>query len=436
MNDTDIIIIGAGAAGLICARELLNAGKRVIVIEARERSGGRIYTITDKHFPLPVELGAEFIHGDLCLTKQLLKEAGTNYYKIKGEIWRSQNGMLLEQDDFIEGIDQVIKQLRELPTDMSIASFLELYFSDEEYTELRKTLKSYVEGYDAADTKRASAFALLQELLGEDNNQYRISGGYIKLIDHLFSECAKAGCGFKFQTVVKEIRWHRGHVEVIDLKGNSFTAKKIVTTVPLGVLQSPQQSPGHIIFSPAINEVQKAIDALGYGVVIKVILQFGEPIWNYVKDIQTKNKKGEPGFLFSDAVIPTWWTQLPEKNGMITGWLAGPKAERLQNEPDDKMIHLALESLAVIFHIPRTTLQSKLTGSYIHNWWKDDFSKGAYSYETVGSKNAKRVINDSIEETLYFAGEAYHEGSEGGTVEAALLNGEAAAKKILRSDTP
>jgi len=434
MNETEIIIIGAGAAGLLCARELARAGNKVTVLEARNRIGGRIHTIVDDRFSLPVELGAEFIHGDLPLTTGLLKAAGIVYYEIKGDIWKYEHGVIKEQDDFIEDADLVIKQLKKLPTDISIADFLNLYFYEEKYAKLRKTFKNYVEGYDAADTKLASAFSLLQELLGEDNNQYRIKGGYIKLVDHLIRECTDAGCIIKLERVVKEIRWQRGHVEVMDQKGMCGAAKKAVITLPLGVLKAPEGSIGKITFFPALQEVEKSICTLGYGAVIKIILQFDEVIWQDVKNIKQKNAKPEPSFLFSDAAIPTWWTQLPEKNGMITGWLAGPKAESVQTEADDKILDIALESLAAIFNISFKILQSKLIGFHLYNWSKDEFSRGAYSYETVESKNAKSIITKGVEDTLYFAGEAYHEGPERGTVEAALVSGKKVAESILQSD--
>lgn len=431
MNGNEVIILGSGAAGLFCARELANAGKKVIVLEARSRHGGRIHTITDNQFPLPVELGAEFIHGDLPVTKKVLKEAGIDFYKIKGDIWRSELGEFAEQEDFIEEIDLVIKQLKKLPTDVSIADFLDHYFSGEKFAKLRKTLKSYVEGYDAADTQDASAFALLQELVGEDDNQYRIKGGYIKLVEYLVKQCSEAGCIFKLETIIKEIRWRKDFVEAVDDEGNHFSAKKIVITVPLGVLQSPANSRGHITFTPAIPGVQQAIDTIGYGAVIKIILHFDEAFWNDAKNKNKQSKKSEPGFVFSDAIIPTWWTQLPEKNGMISGWLGGPKASRLADEPEEKILNLALESLAVIFQILRTTLQSKLVGYYIWNWGKDEFSRGAYSYEKVQSKNAKATIVSPLDNTIYFAGEAYHDGGSG-TVEAALISGKKTAEKILK----
>jgi monoamine oxidase len=431
MDETDIVIIGAGAAGLMCARELSKDGRKVVVLEARSRIGGRIHTVMDEKFPLPVELGAEYIHGDLPVTKRLLKEAGVDYYKIKGDIWRFEKGRFLEQDDFIEDIDLVIKQLKKLPTDISVSEFLDRFFSDHHHAKLRKSLKGFVEGYDAADTNLASSFSLLQELVGEDDAQYRINGGYARLVDYLYSECTLMGCDFRLDTIAKEIRWTKGRVETVSQNNERFTAEKIIITVPLGVLQSTQETISSINFSPAIDEVQEAINTLGYGLVIKIILNFNEAIWTYVKNTGQENTNSSPSFIFSDAIVPTWWTQLPEKNGMITGWLAGPKAARLHNEPTDNILNLAMESLATIFHIPRTELQSKLLSSCVHNWAEDDFSKGAYSYETVGSKGAKRIIAEGIADTIYFAGEAFLEIGGTGTVEDALESAQKTVKNIL-----
>ena len=86
----DVLVIGAGAAGLMAAWELVQAGKRTAVIEARNRIGGRIHTIYDKKFSLPIEAGAEFVHGDLPITKLLLGKAGIAYPRVEGDIWRKE----------------------------------------------------------------------------------------------------------------------------------------------------------------------------------------------------------------------------------------------------------------------------------------------------------------------------------------------------------
>src|SRR4051812_40063668 len=99
-NSFDVIVIGAGAAGLMAAWELVQTGKTTAVIEARDYVGGRARTIQDKNFELPVELGAEFVHGDLELTKMLLKKAGVQQYNVSGEIWQDEGDELDEQKDF------------------------------------------------------------------------------------------------------------------------------------------------------------------------------------------------------------------------------------------------------------------------------------------------------------------------------------------------
>lgn len=430
MESRDVIIIGAGAAGLMCARELLRAGFSVSILEARNRMGGKIHTLSNGNFPMPVELGAEFIHGDLEETKNLLREAGINFYEVKGELWRLEKGQFIEQEDFIEDIDKVIERLKKLPSDMAVADFLQQNFADEKWVGLRHTLKSYVEGYDAADVKLASAFALLTELIGADEKQYRVEGGYSGIIDFLAAECKKGVCDIHLEKIVTRIEWKKSQVQVIDRTGDVFEGRKVVVTIPLGVLQSPVGSEGQVTFSPAIAGVRSALNRLGNGKVIKISLSFDHPVWTEAENLSGSQRKSYPGFVFSDALIPTWWTQFPKKNGMFTGWMGGTKAARHENEPDEKLLRLALESLAVIFQLPRKAIESKLLGYGIHNWATDVFAKGGYSYETVHSKNAKTIISEGVDGTLYFAGEAYYAGPESGTVEAALVSGIEIAKKI------
>lgn len=422
--DQEIIIIGAGAAGLMAAFDLSFAGKKVLIIEGRDRIGGRIHTIPDPTFPLAVELGAEYIHGDLPLTKDLLKKYKLEYYKMKGDLVRFENGHLQEQDDFVENVGKVIKRLKELETDVSLDAFLERYFSDQQHETTKKILKGYVEGYEAADTSTASSFALLEEFLTEDDpTQYRIRGGYIELINRLHEEVTRNNVEIVFNTVVKEIIWKKDKVSIVT-NGKSFQARQVLVTVPVGVLKKPDGAAA-IIFNPALYEIDTAISQLGYGGVIKSVYNFSEPIWKKI------NHKFSPAFIFSDEEIPTWWTQLPEENGMITGWLAGPRARALYKKSNDELKEKGLRSLSRIFQIPKDELEKMLTGYHIANWINDPFSSGAYGYETVGSKKSKSIINAPIHKTIYFAGEGIYEGPERGTVEAALMSGRKAAAKIL-----
>ena len=146
MEKFDVVIIGAGAAGLMAAKILCNARKKVGILEARGRIGGRVHTFMKSGFSKPVEGGGEFIHGNPGLTISLLKQAGIKYYETEGELWQLKNNKLVKRKDFIEHADQLMKKLKELKQDISIAELLEKYFTDEKYNEMKISLQQYIEG--------------------------------------------------------------------------------------------------------------------------------------------------------------------------------------------------------------------------------------------------------------------------------------------------
>jgi monoamine oxidase len=166
-----------------------------------------------------------------------------------------------------------------------------------------------------------------------------------------------------------------------------------------------------------------AAKKIGFGSVVKVLLQFKENFW--------EKKRSHFGFVFSHEKIPAWWTQPPEDYCLLTGWAGGPQASELENLDDETILQLSLQSLSNIFEKPLTELKQLLTVSYVANWRKDPFSKGAYSFDTLETKKAREVLNTPIGKILFFAGEALYEGASPGTVEAALVNGKQVAEKII-----
>jgi len=420
----DVIIIGSGAAGLMAALELAQAGKRIAVVEAKDHVGGRAHTILDSCFQLPVELGAEFVHGNLELTNLLLKKAGVHQYKVKGDIWQNEDGSLNEQGDFIEDYSALNKKFKELREDISVADFIKDYLSADEFEETRFSLKNYVEGYYAADTHKASTFSLFEELNSSDDEQYRIEGGYIKLIDYLYQQCKNKDVDFLLSQPVQEVEWANDHVTVISPQ-HRLTAKKVLITVPIGVLQSEA-----IRFSPATPNIINAAKKLGFGPVVKTLLQFDEPFWKDKHFTQGKDLH-KLSFIFSRAVIPTWWTYHPKHVAMLTGWSGGPNAETIKDLSNEEILLNALQSLSEIFGVNNPLLQQKLTGWQVANWVTDPFSCGGYSYEVVDGKKNKQVLRQSVNNTIYFAGEGLYDGPEIGTVEAALKTGRETAFRII-----
>jgi monoamine oxidase len=425
-NDFDVIVIGAGTAGLIAAWEMVQTGKTIVVAEAKDRVGGRIHTIDDKNFEMPVELGAEFVHGNLQLTQTLLKKAGAEQYKVRGNIWQNEDESLDEQSDFIEDYSALNKKFKEVKEDISVADFMKDFLKGKEFEEARFTLKNYVEGYYAADTHKASTFALRDELNNSDDEQYRIEGGYVKLLEYLYQYCKEKGVQFYLSHPVKEIKWKKDNVEVMSNQ-KTFTAKKVLMTVPVGVLQSET-----IHFSPAIPEIITAAKKLGFGPVIKTLLQFDEAFWKNKEFTQGKDLE-KLSFIFSKAIIPTWWTYHPKKVAMITGWSGGPHAEKIKDFSTEEILLNALQSLGEIFCIDKTLLQQKLKGWHIANWVNDPYSCGGYSYDVVNGSKFKQIIKQPMENTIFFAGEGLVDGPEIGTVEAALKSGRETAHRLIAS---
>lgn len=427
----DVIIIGAGASGLMAARELAKAGKKVCVLEARNRIGGRIHTINNSSFSYPLEGGAEFIHGKLPVTLELLKEAGIGHLEITGGMWQVKNGKWTKEEAFIEHTPLLMKQLKNLKEDVSIAEFLEKEFAEEKYTQMKKSLLGYVEGYYAGDPERTSAMAFYKEWQSEDEEQFRPKSGYTNMLQYLIQQIEKNGGCVQLSTIVKEVSFSKDKVEITDHNHCKYTAKRALVTVPPGVWNASADCVSFINYTPAIPQIKSAFEELGFGSVIKILLQLSDDFWkNEPANHSPVHHLKNTGFIFSDEPIPTWWTQLPERIPLLTGWLAGPKAAALKLASDREILEKAISSLARILGIEENRLKENLQAFHVFNWSADPFTLGAYAYSAVGSDKARKILSEPVENTLFFAGDAIYDGPETGTVEAALVSGRIVADKI------
>lgn len=406
-----ILIIGAGAAGLLCAAELSAAGEKVILLEAQPHAGGRMLTLQPPGFTGAIETGAEFIHGDLPVTLELLKAAGIGREKAGGKMMQVSGGKIIKGDSEDDHWDDMLNRMGKLETDMPLDDFLNTYFGGPAFESLRFSAQRFARGFDLADTSRVSTKALYKEWIQEDGPQYRVAGGYGKLLAYLLQQCRQHGAALHFNTVAHTIQWQPGRVVVHTTGGQQWEGDKLIVTVPLPLLQQTAL-PGTVHFEPALTGYHDAARAIGFGSVTKYLLQFSEAFW-----LRLSNK---PGFFMTGKNVPTWWTQGDAANPLLTGWLGDQNASHQPGASPESLLDGALQSLAEAFALPETQLREWLTAWHITDWHTHAFAAGAYSYDYPQSAAARKLLDTPVAGTLYFAGEALYQGDVPGTVEAAF----------------
>jgi monoamine oxidase len=436
----DVIIIGAGVAGLSAARALSDGGLSVMLLEARDRIGGRIFTQHIPCFPTPIELGAEFIHGEPREIWDVVDEAGLTAVEVPDSHLQSLGGAFKESG-FWSRWEAIVKQMREAGApDQPFRRFIEeRYGGAEDQLETKRLALDYVEGFNAADAGRISVAALVA-MEGGGDAAFRILNGYGRLVDWLLAGCDPRKVTLRLGVVANEITWNRGRVEVraSSRAGQtlpSFRAERVVVTLPLGVLQAPIGALGAVRFEPALKEKQEAIGKLAMGTVTKIILRFRERFWERSGFPAAPAGGRLPPLSFlrsSDENFPTWWTALPVRAPIITGWAGGPAAARLALRGEEFVVKRALDSLSRMFGLDREKLAELLVACYTRDWQADPYARGAYSYIPVGGLEAPCLLAEPVEDTLFFAGEATDGAGQNGTVHGAMASGHRAAAEIIQ----
>jgi monoamine oxidase len=428
--DVDAVVIGAGAAGLSAARYLAARSLRVVLVEARDRIGGRVWSRPSGRAPVAMELGAEFIHGRAPQTKALLLATGSAAIDTAGESWtRHEDGSLRRDDDDFMSAASILEGARGLAADESVDRFLERFVHDATMRETARTARAFVEGFEAADPAVASARAIANELRsGVDYETARPLGGYPPMFEYLQNACASAGVRMFLSTAVRRISWGRGSVAV-DVHGTSgesrtIRARAAIVTLPAGVLR--HRGDTGVVFEPSLPEAKRAaLAAIEMGHVVKVVLRFRTAFWETVD----QGRYRDAGFFrVTGGPFAAYWTQVPVRSELIVAWVGGPKAVALSAASEDECIAQALDGFGGLFGEPALA-RREFEGGAMHDWSHDPFARGAYSYVATGGGDARVVLGAPVDDALFFAGEATSNDGQGGTVNGALETGERAARE-------
>jgi monoamine oxidase len=440
-----VVIIGAGAAGLAAARALHEAGVDVEVIEARDRIGGRVFTITDPHTTRPIELGAEFIHGQAPELQRLLDEASLVAADVCGTRWRPTPSGLRPLTGFWDRLDRAMRLLDSGPrhddarTDRSVDDVMRTRPGGRRFAPERTLARQYVEGFHAADLRLVSARALAEGgSPGDDIRERRLAhvvNGYSRVIEWLAEPVSSR---IRLATIVTAVRWTSRRVVVEMARGKPITARAAIITIPLGVLQSPPDRRGAIAFDPELRTKTHALEHLAMGAALRVVLRLNERFWANGQFAESHARDGIERLSFlhtTDKDFPTWWTTYPFIAPVIVGWCGGPQARTLLEQPANAVTDRAIAALARQCGITRRRMRSMVEAAWMHDWVHDPFARGAYSYQMVGGVDAPAALARPLAGTLFFAGEATDTEGATGTVHGAIASGRRAARQFLRNRT-
>ena len=448
MPEAPVIIVGAGIAGLVAATRISQAGLPVVLLEARNRIGGRIFTQHDSSGSA-IEFGAEFIHGRPSEIWQPLENAGAVITEIEGQSWCVSHGKI-SSCEFFSQVDSILDSMDDSHPDESFLTFLERRFPNPSQepglVEAKRRAIAYVSGFNAADPALIGVRWLTSEMRAEEKNQgdraFRSENGYADLLDAFLRQIERSNVRITTGAVVERVEWKPGTAKVVARVDNTeaaFTSAHILITLPISLLQA-SQGIGTVEFVPVLpREKVASLEHIEMGKVIRMVLRFRHRFWDTISPTAESRRSGnktliDMGFLFSeDECFPTWWTSMPKKEPVITGWAPFRAAERLSGLSQSTITDKALGTLSTSLGVSMRDLEGLLDASYVHDWQTDPFSRGAYSYGKVGALEAQRELGKPVESTLFFAGEATDTSGNNGTVHGAIASGYRAAEEIIRA---
>jgi monoamine oxidase len=430
---------------------LAEGGRRVAIVEARDRVGGRIATehvsMAGALNSVPIELGAEFVHGLPKATWQLIDEARLATYELRGNHLCYERGRLQagsEADGDPAGVlEEMMGWLARQPPgiDLTFAHYLAIVGIERKRGE---QAAAYVEGFNAADANVIGVAALAQQQRAENAIQadrlFHIRAGYDAVPNFLRERFERAGGSVLAGRRVTHVQWSPSGVGVCgaDAQGAAFEcqANQAVIALPLGVLQS-----GSVEFRPLPRDILLHAGRMAVGAVLRVSLLFDSKFWTDPAISSRQNdaarRFGDFSFLFArEEIFPTWWTSMPDPAPVLTAWIGGRKAldlqRRMRAHADPFAIRNAcLSELANIFELSPQVLENRLVSWHAYDWQSDEFARGAYSYAPAGARDAAERMTVPVDDRLFFAGE--HTDVEGhwGTVHGALASGKRAALQLM-----
>ena len=422
-----IIVVGAGTAGLSCAKALHAAGKHVFVLEAQSRIGGRIHSET--HGDEVFDLGASWIHGinnnpiwEITQQHQIATTVfnylESDFYHVGGRAFSA-----AEQQAFlhyIERIEQALLKQTEASALHAIQAILnDLDAPDSSLSKTQLDQLALIFFERLANDPFATSLAELSTHFAEyegyfEGDEVIFPAGYAQVIDVLAQ-----GLDIQTDIQIKQIIRHAEHVELIDQHGQSYLASQVVVATALGVLKNQD-----IQFSPALpHDVQQAIENFGFGSFNKVFLQFEQPL-----PFQHHQSNNSIFYFHNNICYSILDLSQVYQKPVYLMLFGGPQSEWIDQATDQEVWHLIHQSLTDNF----TDIPEHAKHMIITRWGSDAFTHGSFSFPLPQhSAQIGLAFHQAINQQIYFAGE-HCEQRFAGTAHGAYLSGQQTAERVLR----
>ena len=408
-DDYDVIVIGAGPAGLSVARDLQKGGKRVVILEARDRIGGRVHTLRERGV---VEAGAEFIHGENAVTWDIVRQEGlqTEEWGLEtADSYRhfAKGGQIrADSEDLYQRFTAVDDALWSYDgPDLSVAEYFRKNATDEEaaFYKVRE-----IGDIEAADPGLLSVRSIVHEerLATNGGKNFWITGGY----DTVMRSLARTS-DIRLRHRVLRVRWAEGKVAVECENGAQFSARRLVITIPIGVMKKCPPD-----FMPALpQEFEQGVRAIGFGNSTKMLFWMSGHV---------------PPFrmIDTDGPVGHWWQRWFGEEPVLVGYSGGTRASALARMSEEDAISAGIADLSEALG---AGVRHLITHARHMTWSDDPYAYGSYSFPTVGMEDTRDILARPIADTLFYCGEATNTRGHPGTVHGALEEGRRVAREIL-----
>lgn len=422
MDFAPVAIVGAGLSGLAAARTLARHRVRSVIFEAASELGGRVRTHHRPGASLPVELGAEFVHGDPRPMLALAEAYGIELDEVRERHTVKTRGKVHEEADFWGHFSSLMRRAQSSAEDVTAEGFLDANALTERDGSLARLM---VEGFHAAPMRDVSARALAEDATSVGSQrQFRVRGGYDRVIRALVRDCDPEWVTFERGARVRRIQWSKGGVTLSgeqDGRGFERVARRCLVSVSLGVLAASARE--GIEFSPALSDRSAALSRLGMAQVTKVVLTFARSAFPRPLD--------DDAFLHDpNATFPTFWARSAGDELQITAWAGADKSTALAGVARESLAERACTDLSVWLDQPPARLEAALVDAHHFDFANDPLTRGAYSYVRPAGLKAAAELAKPIDGTLFFCGEALSP-TYAATTSGALGSGQHAARSIL-----